>query len=68
MRRTTNPQDFGRVAVLAGGWVSGRACEVPVALRADANARPGMAGPGRDGQMPSRQGWRRQAAGGVARG
>ncbi len=67
-RKTNDPKDFGRVAVLAGGWVSGRACEVPVALRADANARPGMAGPGVNGELPSRQGWLRQAAGGAARG
>ncbi len=68
MRRTGNPKDFGRVALLMGGWVSGRVGEVPVALRAGANARPWMAGPGFLGEVMSRHGWQLCSAEGVAHG
>jgi hypothetical protein len=47
-RRVVDAAEFGRVAVLMGGWVSRRDGEVPVAPRATANARPRRAGPGVD--------------------
>ncbi|HEY9545460.1 MAG TPA: hypothetical protein VIR56_05615 [Solimonas sp.] len=66
MTRAISPKDFGRVAVLAGGWVSDCAYEVPVALRAVANARPWMAGPGHDRVMVFRHGRPQRTVEGVA--
>ena len=43
-KRTSDPAEFGRVAVLMGGWVSGAVSRA--LLAGAANARPWMAGPG----------------------